>query len=361
MVAEAVIWFILGLAVLVAGAEWLVRSVSRLASWLGISRLIIGLTVVAFGTSSPELAVSIQSGLTGQTDILLGNVVGSNIANILLILGVSSLILPLRVHSKLVRVDVPVMIGITLLLYIFAWSGVISFIECLMLTGLLILYMMFLIRENGKENIPDEPEGTPKDSVFLLVLGILGGLTGLVLGSRWLVSSAVIFAEMAGISELIIGLTVVSIGTSLPEVVTAVVAALKRERDIAVGSIVGSNILNILVVLGIAGLFSSVPITVQPALLRFDLLILIAASIACLPIFFTGHKISRWEGALFLTMFICYIGFLFLASVQHEAVGLFSGAMLLFVLPITAITISIISYREWKRRRRIKKLSLEKI
>lgn len=355
MIIETILWFIIGLIALIAGAEWLVRSVSRLASVLGISKLIIGLTVVAFGTSSPELAVSIQSGISGETDIMLGNVVGSNIANILLILGISALILPLRVNSKLIRVDVPVMIGITLLLYVFAWSGVISFVECMMLTVLMIGYISFLIRENKKEHFPEDDPGKERVSILWSSFGTIGGLILLVLGARWLVSSSVIFAEMAGISELIIGLTIVSIGTSLPEVVTSVIAAMKKERDIAVGAIVGSNILNILVVLGIAGLFSSVPITVQPSLLRFDLIILITASIACLPIFFSGHKISRIEGAIFLSMFVAYISYLFLASTEHDAVGAFSSVMILFVFPIIAITITATTYREWKRRQRLKK------
>lgn len=353
------IWFIIGLIALVGGAELLVRSVSKLAVQFGISKLIIGLTVVAFGTSAPELAVSIQAGIDGQTDLLLGNIVGSNISNIFLILGIAALILPLKVNAKLIRVDVPIMIGITILLFIFAYSGTVSIWECLILVALFCLYMLFLIRENRSPELPVD-DIPAKSSSSLNIFGTLMGFVFLLLGARWLVQSAVIFAEMMGISQLIIGLTVVSFGTSLPEVVTSVVAVLKGERDIAVGSIIGSNISNILVVLGIAGLFVPEGIPVQNALLRFDLLIVIAASIACLPIFFTGHKISRWEGGLFFGLYVSYIIYLFLSAAEHAALEMFSGAMMFFVLPVITITILVITSREWKRRQRFKGFGQQK-
>ena len=349
-----IIWFIIGLVALVGGAELLVRSVSKLAVQFGISKLIIGLTVVAFGTSGPELAVSVQAGIDGQTDLMLGNIVGSNISNIFFILGIASLILPLKVNAKLIRVDVPLMIGITVLLYIFAYNGTVSVWECLVLVFLFCLYMLYLIRENKSPDLPVDEHAPEKSSRTISILGTIAGFAFLLLGARWLVQSAVIFAEMMGVSQLIIGLTIVSFGTSLPEVVTSVVAALKGERDIAVGSVIGSNISNILVVLGIAGLFVPEGIPVQNALLRFDLLIVIAASIACLPIFFTGHKISRWEGALFFGLYISYITYLFLASAEHAALEMFSGAMMFFVIPVVAITILVVAFREWKKRQRFK-------
>lgn len=345
------IWFIIGLASLIGGAEMLVRSASSLAVRFGISKLIVGLTVVALGTSAPELAVSIESGLAGKTDIMLGNIVGSNISNILLILGIAALILPLKVNVKLIRVDVPVMIGITVLLFLFALNGSIAFWECLILIALLITYFLFLFRENKHTRAEADVERLPVSVPAQFIVGIIG-LILLVLGAHWLVDSAVIFAEMAGISELIIGLTIVSIGTSLPEIVTVIVAALKVERDIAVGNVIGSNILNILVVLGISGLFIPESIPVQPALLRFDLLILIAASFACLPIFFTRHKIDRLEGGVFLALYISYISYLFLASTRHAMLDVFSNTMLFFVLPLITVTILSVFIHEWRRRRR---------
>jgi cation:H+ antiporter len=355
-VFETILWFVIGLTALIAGAELVVRSASRLAGMFGVSRLVIGLTVVAFGTSAPELAISIQAGIDGQTDLMLGNIVGSNISNILLILGLTAIMIPLKVHVNLIRIDVPVMIGVTLLLYLFAWNGFITFWECLTLSVLLMIYMFFLIRKSGSTTTPSDHERKKRTPAAIILYAAIGitGLALLILGAGWLVESAVILAELAGVSELVIGLTVVALGTSLPEVVTSLVAAIKKERDIAVGSVIGSNILNILAVLGVSGLFIPDAIPVQSALIRFDLLILIAVSVACIPIFFTGHKISRWEGAVFLIYYILYILFLFLSSEEHNALGTFSTAMLTFVIPITVLTILVTAGREWTIRQRFK-------
>lgn len=331
----------------------MVRSASRLALHLGISKLIIGLTVVAFGTSAPELAVGIEAVINDQADLMLGNIVGSNIANILLILGISAIIIPLKVNSKLIRTDVPVMIAITLLLIGFSYNGIISVWESLSLVIFLVIYLLYLARQSGKsELIPsdvDEEEGSLPWNIFLGV----AGLAGLIIGARWLVSSSVELAIIVGVSELVIGLTVVAFGTSLPEVVTSIVAALKGERDIAVGSVIGSCILNILAVLGITGLFAQDGILVKNVIIQFDLMILLAASIACIPIFFTGHVISRWEGAMFLFFYGAYIFYLFLYSTDHEFIDTFSQAMM-FVLPITGLTILTISVREFKKRWRFR-------
>ncbi len=357
MLLEPLIWFFIGLAALIGGAELIVRSASKLAGFFGIPRLIIGLTIVAFGTSAPELAISIQAGIDGNTDLMMGNIVGSNITNILLILGITAIFIPLKVHTNLIRIDVPVMIGISILLYIFAWSGAITFIECAILVTLLVFYMIFLARQSGSASVPADREKkkrTPAAVAIYTILCVVGFVL-LVSGARWLVNSALVLAEMAGVSELVIGLTVVAFGTSLPEVVTVLVAALKKERDIAVGSVIGSNILNILAVLGIAGLFIPESIPVKPALLRFDLLVMLAVSIACIPIFFTGHKISRWEGFLFLGYYTSYIFYLFLSSAEHEALEAFSTTMLLFVIPITAISILAVAIREWTVRLRFRK------
>lgn len=351
-----IVWFIVGLAGLIAGAELIVRAAARLASMMGIPRLIIGLTIVAFGTSAPELAISIKAGIDGNTDLMLGNIVGSNITNILLILGLTAMVVPLKVHANLIKIDVPVMIGITLLMVFFAWSGSITFWECLTLAILLVVYMIFLARQSGASSVPADRERKRRTPASVVIYSLLGvaGLFLLITGAQLLVNSAITIAEMVGISELVIGLTIVAFGTSLPEVTTTLVAAIKKERDIAVGSVIGSNILNILAVLGVSGLFIPDAIPVQPALLRFDLIILIAVSVACIPIFFTGHKISRWEGALFFGFYIAYITYLLLSSTEHAALAPFSTIMLVFVLPITGITVITVTVREWIVRQRFK-------
>jgi len=346
-----IVWFVAGLIALIIGAEMLVRGASRLASAFGISKLIIGLTVVAFGTSAPELAVSIQAGLEGQPDIMLGNVVGSNITNILLILGLSALILPLQVNPRLIKLDVPVMIGVTILLLIFVLNGSIALWESIVFVLLLGVYLLYLARNRGPY-VPDtivKKKSSKPMSLFYAVAGLIL----LVAGARWLVDSAVLFAQAMGVSELVIGLTIVALGTSLPEVTTSIVAALRRERELVISSVIGSNILNILAVLGITGIIMPEAIPVTNALIRFDILILLAASFACIPIFFTGHLISRGEGALFLIYYIAYMVYLWLSSSEHLALPAFSNTMLMFVVPITLITIFMIAWREWNKRKRV--------
>jgi|SRR5690625_241362 len=349
-------WFLAGLVALVIGAEILVRGASRLATSFGISKLIIGLTVVAFGTSAPELAVSIYSGLEGETDIMLGNIVGSNITNILLILGVTALIIPLQVNPRLIRIDVPIMIGCTLLLILFSASGFITFWQCMVLVTIMVIYLIYLARNSSAEELlseePEEAAGITASWPFS-VFFVVAGLALLVLGANWLVNSAVVIARALGISELVIGLTIIAGGTSLPEVTTAVVAALRREQELVISTVVGSNILNILAVLGIAGAIIPEPIPVQASLLNFDLLFLLAVSFACMPIFFTGHEITRREGALFLGYYIAYIVYLLLSSAEHDALPAYSVVMIAFVVPITVITILTISIREWRKRRRV--------
>ncbi len=357
---ETFIWFAAGLIALIAGAELLVRSVSRLAVVIGISKLIISLTVVAFGTSAPELAISIRAGIAGNTDLMLGNIIGSNITNTLLILGMAALIIPLKVHVKLIRWDVPIMIAITVAVYFFALNGAISFVECMILTCILIGYMIFLIRQGGDTDFKIKVKEKRKPTVILLhsVLSITG-LYVLITGASWLINSSLIFAEMAGVSELTIGLTVLAIGTSLPEIVVVLIAAIRREKDIAVGSIIGSNILNFLAVLGISGLFIPGAIPVQDVLIRFDMILLIIASLLCVPIFYTGHKIVPWEGMLFLFLYFGYIFYLFLSSTEHSFVTVFTSTMLYFILPVVLLTSIAIALMEWKRRYRFRNINFK--
>jgi cation:H+ antiporter len=357
----AVFWFVAGLLFLIIGAEALVRGASRLAAVLGISPLVIGLTVVAFGTSSPELAVSVKSALTGQASIALGNIIGSNIFNVLFILGMSALIVPLVVSQQLVRLDVPLMIALSFLVLLLALDGSFGPVDGTLLVAGLVTYIWVLIRLSRKEtasarrgpveeaaNANPEGAGWIRNITFVII-----GLALLVLGSRWLVDGAVSFARHLGVSELIVGLTIVAAGTSLPEVVTSIIAALRGERDIAVGNVVGSNIFNILAVLGITSIVAPEGIPVSSAVIGFDLPVMIAVALACLPIFFTGGTISRKEGVLLLAYYLAYTAYLILAASHHDALPRFSAVMLEFVIPITAVTLIIVVLREVRSKRRL--------
>ena len=342
-------WFILGLIALIWGAEILVRSSSKLAASLGVSKLVIGLTVVAFGTSAPELAVGIEAGLMDQPDILMGNVIGSNLTNTLLILGLAALIIPLQVHKNLIRFDLPVMITSTVILILLSLNNIITFWECVILFACLIIYLFALVRFSGKSRLTDE-EIVEAGSPWLNGLLSLGGLVLLIAGARWMVESATIFALMAGVSELVIGLTIVAIGTSLPEIVTSILAAVRGEKDLAVGSIVGSNILNILSVIGIAGLFIS-GIPVQDSLLEVEYIILLAVSVICFPIFFTGRRIKRVEGAIFLTSYILYLFYLYLDSASSTFMPSFIQSVLYGFVPLVILYIIIALIVEFKTKK----------
>ena len=352
MTLSTILFLILGLALLIGGAEFLVRGASRLATAVGISPLVVGLTVVAFGTSSPELAVSVMSAYAGQADLALGNVVGSNIFNVLVILGLSAVIVPLVVAQQLVRFDVPVMIGISLLMYALGMDGNIGRLDGLLLFSGVVAYTVFLIRQSRRERSAEvraeyeaqfgggDAKGGWMRNTGLLVIG----LAGLILGSHWLVESAVTIARVFGVSELVIGLTIVAMGTSMPEVATSVVAALRGERDIAVGNVVGSNIFNILCVLGLSSVVAPAGINVAGAALRFDIPVMIAVALACLPVFLR-YRITRVNGGAFLVYYAAYLVYLILTATRHEALDNYQDALLYFVLPITAITLIFIAYK----------------
>ena len=354
--------FIIGLVFLVAGAEALVRGASRLAAIIGISPLVVGLTVVAFGTSSPELAVSVMAGLGGKADISLGNVVGSNIFNVLFILGLSALIIPLAVSRQLIKFDVPVMIGVSLLVFLFGIDGRISRPEgIIFFTGIVSYTAFLIIKSRHRDNLaphfplPLGERGRVRGSKgglqkwLINSTLILVGLALLILGSHWLIDGAVIIAKAVGVSELVLGLTIVAVGTSLPEVATSVVATIRGERDIAVGNVVGSNIFNILAVLGLSGIVASNGITVSPTALQFDIPVMIAVAISCLPIFFTYNMITRWEGMLLLGYYAAYTTYLILYSIHHEALPIFSTAMVAFIIPVTAITLITVTLRSMRK------------
>ena len=342
--------FAAGLAALVVGADILVRGASRLALSFGISPLVVGLTIVAFGTSAPEVAVSVGAVLNGQTGLAMGNVVGSNIFNVLFILGLSALIAPLVVHVQLIRQEVPILIGASLLLLILSLDGRISVLDGGLFFGLLLAYTVFLVVQSRRETqaaqaefdaeLHAPPAGAWDARLPVQIALIVAGLGLLVLGSDWLVTSAVAFAQALGVSDLVIGLTIVAAGTSMPEVATSVAAALKGERDIAVGNVVGSNTFNILGCLGLSGLVAgSAGLAVAPSLLAFDIWVMLAVALACLPIFLSGREIARWEGAVFLGYYAAYVSYLLLAAQQHDALETYSTVMMGFVIPLTVITL----------------------
>ncbi len=348
--------FLGGLILLVIGANVLVRGASKLALSFGISPLVVGLTIVAFGTSAPEVAVSVGAVLDGRNDIAIGNVVGSNIFNVLFILGVSALITPLIVNIQLIRQEVPIMIGASLLLLALGLDGRLSFFDGSFLFVLLLAYTMFLVVQSrretraAKDEYADEiklAEASAWDSRLPVQLLLIGaGLAALVFGSDYLVQASVNFAKAMGVSDLVIGLTIVAAGTSMPEVATSITAAIKGERDIAVGNVVGSNTFNILGCLGLSGLVSGdVGLAMAPSLLAFDIWIMLAVALACLPVFMTGREIARWEGGVFLGYYVAYVAYLILAAQQHDALQAFSGLMLGFVVPLTVVTLVVVMIR----------------
>lgn len=340
--------FAAGLLLMIFGAELLVRGASRLAAAVGLSPLVIGLTVVAFGTSAPELAVSLRSTLSGQDSVALGNVIGSNTFNVLFILGLSALITPLAVSSQLVRLDVPVMIAASLGVIGLALDGGIGRIDGLLLCAGFVAYTAaLLLAPKGDKGEAAESSETRR---LTPTLQVLGGLALLVLGSNWMVAAAVAMATTLGVSELVIGLTIVAAGTSMPEVVTSVVASLRGERDIAVGNIVGSNLFNLLAVLGVAAVAAPGGVAVEPSVLRFDLPVMAAVAVVCLPIFFTGMAIDRWEGAVLLGYYAAYTAYLVLAATGHAALPAFSSGMLWFVIPLTALTLVVLTAHALLRR-----------
>ncbi|MCS7190662.1 MAG: calcium/sodium antiporter [Fimbriimonadales bacterium] len=350
-------WLILpGLLLLIGGGEWLVRGASRLASLLGVPPVVIGLSVVAFGTSAPELAVSVLSAYRGQPDIAVGNVVGSNIVNILLILGLSAVVAPLTVSVRLIKIEVPMMVGTALLFFILGYDGRLTRLDGAILVGIFIAYLTWMTRTARSEPILEEEleeaGAIPRNGWTYLKLGglVVAGLGGLVLGSEWLIQGAVAMARAIGVSELVIGLTVVAVGTSLPELATSVIASIRGERDISIGNVVGSNIFNILSVLGFSTLVAPNGVAVAPAVLRFDAPVMIAVSLACFPVFFNGFAIKRWEGALFVGYYIAYTVYLILNSSHHDALDEYTFAMQYFVIPLTVIALLLTLVFAWNRQ-----------
>ena len=309
---EIILYLVGGLIMLFIGAEGLIRGSSNLAIKIGITPLVVGLTVVAFGTSTPELVVSLKAALLGNSSISLGNVVGSNIANIALILGVAALIRPLDVHAKVIMREIPIMIGISILLLLLLIDGELGFIDGLIFVIGLIVYLVVNVLIARKEKNPEIDsefsEGLKsKLGIPVSIVLMIAGLGLLILGANLFVQSAVAIAKIFNVSDAIIGLTIVAIGTSLPELITSIVAAYKKEADIAIGNVVGSNTFNILGILGITALI--IPIS-SVGISYVDLGVMLFTAIILFPLSRTGFSISRFEGALLLAGYGGYIYYL---------------------------------------------------
>ena len=345
-----------GLAVTVLGADWLVKGASRLALAIGVSPLVVGLTVVAFGTSAPELAVSVTSASMGQPDLAVANVVGSNLFNTLFILGVAALVAPLVVHRQLVRMDVPIAIGVTVLFYVLARDGRLDLFDSALLISLILAYTAFLIvearREAGERPAGERPAPGKKRVAINLTL-IVSGLGLLVFGSRLLVQGAVDSARLLGVGEVIIGLTIVAAGTSLPELATSVMAAYRGERDLAIGNVVGSNIFNVCSVLGVSGLAAGGGLVVAPSLQSLDIPLMVGVSLACLPLFRTGYRLSRTNGVVLLGSYLLYVVHLVLVAQHAAALPLYQRVMSSAVLPaaiVLTVAAMVKSLRQEPRR-----------
>ena len=308
---------IVGLFFLIMGGDFLVRGASKIALRLHISPLVVGLTIVAFGTSAPELLISVKAALNGSPDIAMGNVIGSNICNLALVLGITAILSDMKVQQASIKVDWPMAMGSSLLLYFLLFDHALGKIEGAVFVTILVIYIIIVIRKSRKETkmirevekdieLPSLPSGKlGKDILFITV-----GCAGLYFGAEWFVGAAQELASALGISDRVIGLTIVALGTSLPELVTAIVASLKKETDLALGNLIGSNIFNILSILGITSLITDIHISEE--ILKVDMLWMLGLTFAIMPLMVTKGKIERLEGIFLVAVYIIYIALVLL-------------------------------------------------
>ncbi len=301
---------IVGLVVLIVGGDFLVKGASSIALRFNLSPLVVGLTIVAFGTSAPELLISVKSALSGSPDLAMGNVIGSNICNLALVLGITAIISPIFVQKNSINIDWPMTMGSSLLLYLLVREGLVDSYEGLLFVGILILYIIFIIRKSRKDakaarelaeefDLPESPNSALKDMGFLAI-----GAAGLYFGSEWFVGAAQDLAREMGIQERIIGITVLALGTSLPELVTSSVASFKKETDLALGNLMGSNIFNILSILGITSIITE--IKVSDVILNTDMIWMLGITLIILPLMLSRRQLGRVDGIILLMIYIYY-------------------------------------------------------
>jgi cation:H+ antiporter len=329
-----------------------------MASRWGISSVVIGLTVVAFGTSAPELAVSVNASLGGNSDVAFGNVVGSNVVNILLILGLSAAVGALAVTPRIVRVDVPILMGVSLLAFALGADRTFSRMDGFILVAGAIGYTYGLMRSSrsqsphidahSAENTSAVEDRGVNHSVVANVFLFLTGLVILAVGSQVIVDSAVEIAKNIGVSDLVIGLTVVSVGTALPELTTSVLASLRGQRDIAVGNVIGSNLFNILLVLGMSALVSSDGVKAQESAIRLDIPVMLAATAALLLMCWNGFRITRREGGVLVGFYVLYVMYLLFESNDHSATGVL-GQVGLIAAGCLIVVLCVVGYQNWRK------------
>lgn len=358
-----ILLFIAGLVALIGGAELFLKGVDHFGLKWGVSPVVMGLTVVAFATGAPELAISIKAASSGSADLVLGNIIGSNIANILLILGIVAILKPIKITRRIIRIDVPIVISASLLLFILALDGTLTTFDGVVLIIGLLIYSLFTFfqikkeRKKGKEaeifEYGESPEELATGAYFYIknIGFLLIGLTLIVLGANWMVESAVTIARLLGLSELVIGLTIVSIGTSLPEVATSVASARKGNADIAVANVMGSNLYNVFLTMGLTLIIAPSFLDVSIQALEFDLPFMVAVSIACIPIFIAGFNLTRSDGIIFLFYYSSYLAYLVLDAYESPIIQMTEKVFLFGVLPATLI------YMVWRvilYRKRVK-------
>jgi len=339
---------------MIIGAELSVRAAVVLAALLKTRPLFLGLTVIALGSSAPQMAVGLQAALTDSTDIAVGSVIGSNIFNVLVTLGLSALIIPLRVARQLVRVDLPLMIAATALVAALAWNGVLSALDGVLLLLGMAGYLFIVLRQfaHGVRHVA-ATDAAPRRRTWPIIgrLALMsGGLALLILGSHLLVGAAVVVAEDLGLSERVIGLTVIAVATSLPALMTSLIAALRGERDIAVGNIIGSNLFNLLGVLGVTALISSGPLSISPNALDFDLPVMLGVAFLCLPLFYSGYRITRLEGLLLLGLYAVYGLHIVSFATGMPLAERLERLMVHYALPVLGLGVLISTFRAWRRQ-----------
>jgi cation:H+ antiporter len=337
---------------LLIGAELSVRAAVSLATSLGVRPLFIGLTFVALGSSAPQMAVGLQAAFTSSADIAVGSVVGSNIFNVLVTLGFCALIIPLRVSRQLVRLEIPLMIGASALVLGLSWNGVLEALDgAILLLGLLV-YLLAVLRQSGQRFAYRQSSGNPhKFGPLLLRLGALfGGIACVVLGSHLLVAASVVIALDLGLSERVIGLTVIAVSTSLPALTTSLIAALRGEREIAVGNVIGSNLFNLLGVLGVTALIAPEQLSVSPNALDFDLPVMLGVAALCLPLFYSGYRITRAEGLMLLTLYLAYGLHIVSFTTGMPLADKLERLMVQFILPLFAAMVLLTTIRAWRRQ-----------
>ncbi len=306
--------FAVGLVVLYFGADWLIRGAASLALKFGIRPLVVGLTVIALGTSMPEFLVNYFAALTGEDGLAIGNIVGSNICNIALILGISSLVFPMAVRPTTLRKEYPIMFTVMIIFYLLSLDGTISQIDGLFLVLGLVAFLLFVVFDARKasksgDSVDDVPVSSTLLPMWQKVIFLLGGMVLLTLGARMMVYGAQNIAGALGISPVVIGLTVVAIGTSLPELAASVMCAMRKEADMSVGNILGSNLLNVLFVVGMVSLIR--PLSVEPQALAIHFPVMIAFTVLLFPLAWTDYRITRLEGSLLVVGFTGYMVYLF--------------------------------------------------